>query len=107
LLQALGYNKHLTDLDLRDNHIGTRGATILAQALQTNVALVYIPLLFLLTHPIVQSFTCKNYCQVSLAYDGNQTTPSGFRALDYAMKRNGTLRRWPTPSKDVSCRRTN
>jgi hypothetical protein len=78
LLAALGQNKTLADLDLRDHLIGNRGATLLAQALQTNASLV------------------------SLAYDGNQTAPSGFSALDYALKRNASLRRWPTPSKDVS-----
>jgi Ran GTPase-activating protein (RanGAP) involved in mRNA processing and transport len=78
LLAALGQNKTLADLDLRDHLIGNRGATLLSQALQTNTSLV------------------------SLAYDGNQTTPSGFSAIDYALKRNAVLRRWPTPSKDVS-----
>jgi hypothetical protein len=55
LLAALGQNKTLADLDLRDHLIGNRGATLLAQALQTNASLV------------------------SLAYDGNQTAPSGFQ----------------------------
>lgn len=78
LLDALGTNETLTELDISGNQIGDEGARILAKALQINTKLR------------------------TLDWDKNGTTYRGFADIAAALESNHTLLSMPMPLHDAA-----
>lgn len=77
LLNALGSNKCLRELDVSGNAMGDAGARLLAKALQINTRLHTVHL------------------------DRNQITLQGYADLAHALEKNCTLRHVPHPTHDA------
>lgn len=77
LLNALGSNKCLRELDISGNAMGDAGARLLAKALQINTRLR------------------------SIYLDRNQVTLQGYSEIIYALEKNCTLRHMPYPVHDA------
>ncbi|XP_062916135.1 capping protein, Arp2/3 and myosin-I linker protein 3-like isoform X3 [Mobula hypostoma] len=78
LLNALGSNACLRELDITGNGLGDLGARMLGKALQVNSSLR------------------------SISWDRNNTTAAGFLEVARALESNFTLREMPIPVSDVS-----
>lgn len=71
-------NETLTELDVSHHLIGDNLAIALAKVLQTNVTLQ------------------------TLVWDGNGTTPAGFKKFYLGLQKNNSLRHMPMPVMDIS-----
>ncbi|XP_078067073.1 capping protein, Arp2/3 and myosin-I linker protein 2 [Mustelus asterias] len=78
LINALGSNTCLKNIDISGNAMGDTGAKMLAKALQINTSLG------------------------TVIWDRNNTTAVGFLDVANALERNYTLRSMPLPMSDVS-----
>ncbi|KAM4614451.1 F-actin-uncapping protein LRRC16A-like [Discoglossus pictus] len=78
LLNALGSNNSLTEIDISGNAMGDIGAKLLAKALQVNTKLR------------------------TVIWDRNNTTASGFLDVAHVLQRNYSLCFMPLPLSDVS-----
>ncbi|XP_064611980.1 F-actin-uncapping protein LRRC16A-like isoform X2 [Liolophura sinensis] len=77
VINALGSNTSLTELDISGNHMGDFGARMLAKALQINTKLR------------------------TVYWDKNSTTIQGFEDIAAALEKNYTLKKMPVPVNDT------
>lgn len=78
IINALGSNNTLVELDISGNGMGDFGARMLAKALQINTKLQ------------------------TIYWDRNNTTSQGFQDIAAALEKNYTLRKMPTPIQDAT-----